>query len=196
MSWIEEHTMVAQGQSRAPRSGKGRAAWLTLSLLAGSSAIGAPALGEPVFAADATEACVIEAHAISPGLCDHAVLDCAGRAAAACMMTPGGDTTIGMIECLGGELSYWNERLTAAYAERTAIAAQLDADLRELGSTAARMEESLQAMQAAWASFRDTSCLYEQAQWMGGTGAGPATMACHMKATAQQALKLEGWWGQ
>ena len=30
----------------------------------------------------------------------------------------------------------------------------------------------------------------------GGTGGGPATLACHMHETARQALKLEGWWAQ
>ena len=112
------------------------------------------------------------------------------------MMTPGGDTTIGMIECLEGELGYWDGRLNAAYVKRVAIAKEQDAEMRELGSAAASIEESLRAMQRAWIAFRDASCLYEQAQWMGGTGGGPGTMACHMHETARQALKLEGWWGQ
>jgi uncharacterized protein YecT (DUF1311 family) len=169
---------------------------LTLTILAGGLVPGAPALAEPVFTPDATEACVSEAYATSPGLSGHAVLDCVGRAAAACMMTPGGDTTVGMVECLDGELGYWDGRLNAAYAERVAIAKEQDDEMREIGSAAASIEESLRAMQRAWISFRDASCLYEQAQWMGGTGGGPATMACHMQETARQALKLEGWWGQ
>jgi len=155
-----------------------------------------PAQAEPVFAPDATEACVSEAYSTSPGLSGHAVLTCIGRAAAACMMTPGGDTTIGMMECLDGEVRYWDVRLNTAYAERVAIAKEQDAEMRDLGSAAASIEESLRAMQRSWIAFRDASCLYEQVQWMGGTGGGPATAACHMHETARQALKLEGWWGQ
>lgn len=169
---------------------------LTLAILAGCLAMAAPSQAEPVFAPDATEACVSEAYATSPGLSGHAVLDCVGRAAAACMMTPGGDTTIGMMECLDGERDYWDARLNTAYAERMSIAKEQDAEMRELGSAAASIEERLLAMQRAWILFRDASCLYEQAQWMGGTGGGPATAACHMHETARQALKLEGWWGQ
>lgn len=165
-------------------------------MLAGGFAIGAPAQAQPEFMPDATEACIIEANATSPGLSGHSVLDCVGSAAAACMMTPGGDTTIGMIKCLNNELSYWDRRLNAAYAQRVAIAKEQDTEMRELGSSAASIEENLKAMQRAWISFRDASCLYEQAQWMGGTGGGPATMACHMQETARQTLKLEGWWGQ
>jgi len=70
------------------------------------------------------------------------------------------------------------------------------ANLKVSRSAAVSVEESLRTMQRAWISFRDASCLYEQAQWMGGTGGGPATQACHMHETARQALKLEGWWAQ
>lgn len=157
---------------------------------------GAAAGAEPVFTPAATEACVNEAYRTSPGLSGQAVLDCVGRAAGACMMTPGGDTTVGMMACLDGELAYWDARLNAAYAGRIAVAREQDAEMRELGSAAPSIEESLRAMQRAWIPFRDASCLYEQAQWMGGTGGGPATLACHMQETARQALKLEGWWGQ
>lgn len=165
-------------------------------IVAVTLAMGESALAEPVFAPNAADTCVSEAYVTSPERSGHAVLDCVGRAAAACMMTPGGDTTIGMIECLDGELGYWDGRLNAAYAKRVAIAKEQDAEMRELGSAAASIEESLRAMQRAWIAFRDASCLYEQAQWMGGTGGGPGTMACHMHETARQALKLEGWWGQ
>ncbi|MBK5927273.1 hypothetical protein CCR87_07970 [Rhodobaculum claviforme] len=165
-------------------------------LLVLSLASGAVVRAEPVFSPAATDSCVSAAYASSPGLSGHGVLDCIGRAAAACMMTPDGDTTVGMMVCLDGELGYWNARLTAAFAERLADAEAQDAELRTLGSAAASIEESLRAMQQAWLSFRDASCLYEQAQWMGGTGGGPATLACHLHETARQALKLEGWWAQ
>lgn len=52
-----------------------------------------------------------------------------------------------------------------------------DAELRAMGAAAASVEESLRAMQRAWISFRDASCLYEQAQWMPDPQTDPATCA-------------------
>jgi uncharacterized protein YecT (DUF1311 family) len=174
----------------------GGGARLAAAVLVGSLMMAPSLQADPAFMPDATDTCVNEAYATSPGLSGHAVLACVGRAAAACMMTPGGDTTIGMMECLEGERGYWNARLDVAYTDRMTIAQEQDTEMRELGSAAASIEARLRDMQQAWIAFRDASCLYEQAQWMGGTGGGPATMACHMHETARQALKLEGWWGQ
>ena len=160
------------------------------------AALAQPAQAEPVFSPDATEACVSGETARSPSRSGHSVLDCAGLAAQACMTTPGGDTTIGMIDCLQAELTYWDKRLNAAYATRLAAAKQEDAEMAKIRSAPSTLEDSLRKMQRAWISFRDAACLHEQAQWQGGTGAGPATVACHMQETARQALKLEGWWSQ
>lgn len=161
-----------------------------------SLSLNATASAEPKFTADATKTCVGKAAAASPAKDGHAVLDCVGRAAQACMNTPGGDTTIGMMSCLEGELQYWDKRLNAAYAKRLATAKSQDKELKSMRSAAASIEQNLRSMQRSWLSFRDASCLYQQSQWMGGTGGGPATMACQMHETARQTLKLEGWWAQ
>lgn len=149
-----------------------------------------------LFSPQPTQACISERTAASPSLSGYSVLDCVGRAAQACMNAPGGDTTIGMIECLQGELGYWDKRLNAAYAQRISAARQEDAEMNKIRSSASTLEDSLRKMQRAWISYRDAACLYEQAQWQGGTGGGPATAACHMHETARQALRLEGWWSQ
>lgn len=188
--------MVQSGKplaNRPLRPAGPRAAAILAIALASSGPLWA---ADPVFSAKATESCAAAAAAASPALSDHAVLDCVGRAAQACMMTPGGDTTYGMMECLDGERRYWDDRLNTAFAARVATAQQQDKELRDLGSAAATIEQSLRDMQRAWIAFHDKACLYEQSLWMGGTGGGPATMACHMHETARQALKLEGWWGE
>ncbi len=110
------------------------------------------------------------------------------------MMTPAGQTTVGMVDCLGRELAIWAARLEAAHGQARTAAETMDAEMREIGSAAPSLADSLEAMQVAWAAFRDAACLHEQAQWMGGTGGGPATMACHLQETARQTLRLEGWW--
>lgn len=150
----------------------------------------------PHFSPTATLACVTEADANTPGRTGHAVLDCVGRSAQACMMTPGGDSTLGMMECLDAELAYWNDRLAVALADRQQAARANDADVFSLRSTPASVAAALDEMQSAWIAYRNAACLYEQTQWLGGTGGGPATLACHLHETARQALKLDGWWAQ
>lgn len=159
-------------------------------------ALGATAQTNPIFVPDATKTCVAEVESRSRGRSGHAVLDCVGRAAQVCTMTPGGDTTVGMFACLQGERTYWDGRLNAAYAKRMADAKAQDAAMSSIRATTASLADALRSMQRTWISFRDSACLYEQAQWLGGTGGGPATRACHMHETARQALKLEGWWSQ
>jgi uncharacterized protein YecT (DUF1311 family) len=164
---------------------------LVIALVAGGPAVAAPA-----FSPAATDACVAKAAATSAARSGNAVLDCIGRSAQACMAIPGGDTTVGMMDCLKGELAYWDGKLNAAYAKRLAADKKSDAELKQMGSAAPRSEPALRKMQRAWIAYRDAACAYEQSQWMGGTGGGPATMDCHMQETARQALKLDGWWSR
>jgi hypothetical protein len=85
--------MVQSGKplaNRPLRRGGVRAAAILAIALATSGPLWA---ADPVFSPKATENCAAAAAAASPALSDHAVLDCVGRAAQACMMTPGGDTT-------------------------------------------------------------------------------------------------------
>jgi len=156
----------------------------------------AAAQTEPRFSPGETQACVEKAAARSKRLSGHGVLDCVGRAAQACMRSPGGDTTVGMVICFQGELGYWDGRLNAAYAKRMAAAKSDDTEMASIRATTTSLVDTLLNMQRSWMSFRDAACLHEAAQWMGGTGAGPAAVACHMHETARQALKLEGWWAQ
>lgn len=171
-------------------------AQLVAGVLGAALMQGAAAQAEPVFSPEATERCVAEAYNASPSRSGHAVLDCVGRSAQACISSAGGDTTIGMMACFDGELRYWDRRLNEAYSRKRQSARQSDQELAGIRATALSSSDTLRTMQLAWIAFRDAACLHEQAQWMGGTGAGPATLDCHMHETARQALKLEGWWAQ
>ena len=146
-----------------------------------------------VFAISHTSDCVAKIESGSPSLGDHAVLACVGQSAQACMMAPGGDSTVGMMDCLKAEADYWDARMADAYAQGLKAAQNNDDELNRLGSAAASITATFEARQDAWLAFREAACRHEQALWMGGTGAGPATQACYLHETARHALRLEGW---
>lgn len=118
---------------------------------------------------------------------------CIGKAAEACMInTPGGDSTYGMGGCLSKEGDWWDGRLNDAYK---ALMRQEKIHDRDNGAGSNGIQsaaDSLKAAQRAWIPFRDATCQYEYAQWGGGTGGGPASAACFMRMTGEQALYLEG----
>jgi uncharacterized protein YecT (DUF1311 family) len=82
--------------------------------------------------------------------------------------------------CLDQERKFWDARLNARYRELTAQ----HADDPLIG-------ERLRDMQRAWIGYRDARCDYEFVQWRGGTGGGPAVIACLMQSTAEQVFTLE-----
>jgi uncharacterized protein YecT (DUF1311 family) len=146
-----------------------------------------PAAAQDIpFVPDATAACL----AAAPS--DPAT--CIGHAADACMLeTEGGDTTVGMGACLRAELDWWAARLSVAEAAVAEAAAATDAEMVAIGATVPMQVPAFDAMRAAWAAWRDAACDWERVQWGGGTGQGPATAACLMQVTGEQALALEAW---
>lgn len=117
--------------------------------------------------------------------------NCIGRAAEACMAEPGTSSTVGMTECLGLELTWWDHRLNRAYALLMELERESGAELRAVASAASDPAEALRDMQRAWIGWRDAACFYERSQWGGGTGGGPAYQDCAMRMTAEQALDLD-----
>lgn len=121
---------------------------------------------------------------------------CIGRASDLCMArTPGGGSTVGMVGCYDRELRWWDARLNTVYGQLMAEEKATDAEMKRIGATAPSLSESLRAMQRAWIPYRDAACDYERANWGGGTGGGPATLACLMDLTARQTLRLEAHLG-
>lgn len=117
---------------------------------------------------------------------------CIGKSADACMnATDMGGTTVGMGGCLSKELEYWDARLNRIYGQVRALEKQRDAENADAGATLPSSEAALRAMQRAWIPFRDAKCAYEHTLWGGGTGGGPAVLACLMDTTATQTLLLE-----
>ena len=117
---------------------------------------------------------------------------CVGTAANSCMnATEGGSSTVGMSSCLGLEYEDWDRRLNHAYGLLMTRLKAEDEEMATLGSAAPQQAPALLTMQRAWIIFRDASCDYERTKWGGGTGGGPASVACMLHQTARQTLVLE-----
>ncbi|WP_027258406.1 lysozyme inhibitor LprI family protein [Leisingera aquimarina] len=162
---------------------------LLLALLMAGTSVMAQ---EVHFSSGATAACVAGAAN------QDARRGCLGTSAQHCMgETPDGSTTVGMMGCLDGERSYWDQRLNRAYKSMRTKAEALDAEMEELGSAVPKTAPALRGMQRAWIIYRDATCDFERSQWGGGTGGGPAVLSCLMRLTGEQALYLEdAWFGE
>lgn len=117
---------------------------------------------------------------------------CIGTSANACMEdTPGGYSTAGMVGCLSLELDWWDARLNRVYGNRMAAAKVADREMGAGENNVPSMADALKAMQRAWIPYRDATCDYERSFWGGGTGGGPAALACLLHLTAKQAMYIE-----
>lgn len=120
--------------------------------------------------------------------------DCVGLSAATCMEdTEGGGSTVGMGGCFNAEWQSWDAWLNETYPAMMGRYRFDDAQNREAGSMAPPVADALQGMQRAWMSYRDGACSFEASLWGGGTGGGPAYVACLMDRTAEQVLYLEAF---
>jgi len=122
---------------------------------------------------------------------------CIGNAAVACIKEhEGGESTVGMSACFGGELDWWDAKLNMAYATLVKRERTDDAEMRSLQSSAPEKAPVLKTMQRQWISYRDSLCEYEAVQWGGGTGGGPAFLSCMMTETARQYFVLSDRLGE
>ncbi len=120
---------------------------------------------------------------------------CVGASANTCMAaTTDGSTTYGMGYCLDQERAVWDARLNADYKAIRAKARASDDEMGRIGASAPPTATALRDMQRAWIVWRDATCDFERSQWGGGTGGGPATLACLLRLTGEQALYLEQAW--
>lgn len=116
---------------------------------------------------------------------------CIGLASDACSQTPAGSSTVGLGYCYTSEWEQWDARLNAAYQVLLEQQAELAEDNAAFNPNIPDAVEQMRQMQRNWIAFRDAACAWEAIQWSGGTGQGPASAACMMRLTAQQALFLE-----
>lgn len=105
---------------------------------------------------------------------------CVGAAAAACQALPGGDTTLGISECLMAETAVWAGLMQAAY----------DRQVERLGQSDPSLPESLRNSQAAWMAYRDAECGLRYHVWLDGSIRVIIAGNCHLEKTAARAQEL------
>lgn len=107
---------------------------------------------------------------------------CAGGAADACQARPGGETTIGISECLMAETQVW-EALMAEALDRQAGVLGAEGD----GMLAGQLHET----QRHWKAYRDAECGLRYGIWIGGTIRSIVAADCQLQKTAARAVELE-----
>jgi uncharacterized protein YecT (DUF1311 family) len=105
---------------------------------------------------------------------------CIGQYSEICMSQPGGDTTLGMVECSADEYQAWDVVLNEEYGE-----------LR--GALNDAPASSLQEAQRAWIELRDADCAFSASLYEGGTLAQVVHAGCLMHKTADRALEIMQW---
>ncbi|WP_240931640.1 lysozyme inhibitor LprI family protein [Parasedimentitalea denitrificans] len=144
---------------------------------------------EVVYSDEATNTCAMQADTIDDRR------QCIGMSANACMEnSEEGFTTIGMMECIDKERVYWDGQLNQTYKLLKDAYKPQDAELDSMQSSAPRMVPALRDMQRSWIAYRDATCDFEQSQWGGGSGGGPAVLSCLLRLTAFQSIYLLQTW--
>jgi uncharacterized protein YecT (DUF1311 family) len=105
---------------------------------------------------------------------------CIGEAARACQALPGGDTTLGISECLMAETRVWEAVLQAEYERQE----------EALAAWSGGLDAQLAVTQAAWRDYREAECALRYAYWIDGSIRTIMAADCHLKKTAARAQEL------
>ena len=100
-----------------------------------------------------------------------------------CLAAPSGQSTAGMIDCIGAELKIQDARLNRSY------------QAAQKRMTLPRQKTALTKAQRAWIAFRDADCASRyDADW--GTMSRIAANSCVLDRTAERADELDAFQGQ
>lgn len=117
--------------------------------------------------------------------------DCKGALSQICSQTEaGGDTTLGMVDCMAAETRVWDDYLNREYQATLAWAAEMDA-LEGVADTGfPSLRDALRSAQRIWIDFRDAECLVDYAVWGRGSMRTIAGASCQMEMTADRTIHL------
>lgn len=131
-----------------------------------------------------------EAEEIRACLADAAhPMDCIGLTVGACTQRPGGETTVGMVDCINAETEVWDAILNEEYGTTMSLLREED-ETGDLAAPGMTREGALREAQRAWIAFRDAECRAQYARWGGGTLRQVVGANCVMSETAERAIEL------
>ncbi|MDH3665459.1 MAG: DUF1311 domain-containing protein [Paracoccaceae bacterium] len=130
--------------------------------------------------ADALQACIQEHW---PG---DVLAECTGLIADPCQAKSGGETTLGMNNCLTQEAEAWDVILNRLWPELMKRARATDQANQITGPDSAA--ETLRAAQRAWIAFRDADCRHSYATYGLGSFRTIAHSACTLELTARRVV--------
>ncbi len=97
-----------------------------------------------------------------------------------CLEAPGGQSTMGMIECIGDELTIQDAALNAAYR-------------KAMGDLTPAEKSRLQIAQRAWIAFRDADCAAQDDPEQWGSLSRITANQCVLNRTIERTLELENF---
>ena len=99
-----------------------------------------------------------------------------------CLETPSGQTTAGMVECIGAATTAWDRRLNEAYQ-------------KAMQALDPRSQDLLRASQRKWLAFRDAEATALNGPWRlsAGTLAQVTTANANLSAVKERAEELSAY---
>ena len=117
---------------------------------------------------------------------------CPGTVSAPCQAESGGETTLGMNQCLAREADAWDVVLNRQLPRLMTRAREVDAanqtDDNSGGLALDSAAETLRSAQRAWIVFRDAECRHNYAIWGQGSFRAIAHSACRLDLTARRVV--------
>jgi uncharacterized protein YecT (DUF1311 family) len=132
--------------------------------------------------ADALESCMVTAWPRD------ALALCTGIVSDPCQAEPGGQTTLGMNQCLAREADAWDAVLNRQWPKLMTRAREVDAANQTTVPTLDSAAETLRSAQRAWIVFRDAECRHNYAIWGMGSFRSVAHSACRLDLTARRVV--------
>lgn len=113
---------------------------------------------------------------------------CIGLLSGACVDTPEGQTTVGMMTCMASETAAWDTILNDQWPKLMTQAREADESSQTIGSDRPSRAEALRAAQRAWIAFRDAECAHAYVSGGEGTIRTLLGASCFLNMTAGRVI--------